>query len=692
MVSKPAIYKVHCLIVACLAAFPVWAQERGNSGRPKEIEAASAAAQNTIAGYTHHPEMRADAESLIDRGLLRPFYPFDQLVIHGDTVFRSGWSEWSRCDAGRYFAGQPVWKPAFEIQTLSQAEPARWMPRPWANLLPCPDSTRAMVVVTQGGFDRVWLREIDTASAKLISDGFSTNDSRSFFQWISQDKAFIGTDTGPMSLTRSGYPRMLRVVERGQDPADAKAVFVSERTDAYCLPVVLDLNPACLLAIRHVTSEDRRTYICDPDKEAIELTGLQGLWVLGVVAGEVMAMTTTPTTVRGRDIPAKSVISLDPEALRSGKAEALAIVYEPPTKAAVQSATNAEWFAATPEALYLRVMNEGDVRVVRIAKEGDRWSNADTGLPASGVAGIYAVDTMQDSILLSFESPGTPAQLYASRSGQTPELLDEAPAAFDASELRTERRWAISQDGTQVPYLIIRDARTRLPAPTIIHGYGASGISTLPKYRADFGKLWLERGGVLVLAQVRGGSEFGPVWSEQGRRDQKARSFDDLIATAESVIDDGVSTAQQIGLDGISAGGLLVVSTALRAPALFGAVVARDPLLDVVGSLSAPGSPVGTAEYGDPTRAEDVNQIRTWEPTTAVQEADDLPPTLLLTRTNDQRVPSWNARKFFRLATNRGLPVMLFESETGDHGTIDAEQLALRFAFFSQQLGLPHAP
>jgi prolyl oligopeptidase len=301
--------------------------------------------------------------------------------------------------------------------------------------------------------------------------------------------------------------------------------------------------------------------------------------------------------------------------------------------------------------------------------------------------------------MLSYTDFLTPDSLLLGHTGSDAhQLLKARPAFFNTAGMKVEQRFATSADGTRVPYFIVwpQGATANGANPTLLYGYGGFEVSQQPWYSAAYGSAWFGQGGVLVVANIRGGGEFGPAWHQAAVQAHKQKSYDDFAAVAADLIANRVTNAQQLGIQGGSNGGLLVGAVMVQRPELLGAVVCQVPLLDMRRYHQLLAGASWMAEYGNPDAPADWAVISRYSPYQNVQAAAKMPPVLFTTSTRDDRVHPGHARKMAARMIEQGHAVLYYENIEGGHGGAadngqKADMLALEFAFLWQRLGRPTA-
>jgi prolyl oligopeptidase len=336
---------------------------------------------------------------------------------------------------------------------------------------------------------------------------------------------------------------------------------------------------------------------------------------------------------------------------------------------------------------------QGSVRVFHFDPEKYVWDSKVLALPEGGAATIVATNDSGPQALLRFESYLHPPTLYADSGDGHPVAIKSLPARFNASGMVSEQFEAISKDGTHIPYFVTRPQHLGGPAPTVLYGYGGFEVSLTPAYSANFGRLWLAKGGIYVVANIRGGGEFGPAWHQAALQENRQKAYDDFQAVAADLVARGLTTPKQLGIMGGSNGGLLVAANMVERPELFGAVVCQVPLIDMLRYTKIGAGTSWIAEYGDPDDAKARDYILKYSPYQNVKAGVHYPPVLFVTATSDDRVTPVHARKMAAKMLAQGHDVMFFENTDGGHAAAadhkqSAEMWALSFVYLKQKLGL----
>jgi prolyl oligopeptidase len=278
---------------------------------------------------------------------------------------------------------------------------------------------------------------------------------------------------------------------------------------------------------------------------------------------------------------------------------------------------------------------------------------------------------MSDDFFMTVTDFLTPTSLLTGTVGKREIApLKRQAAHFKSDGLVVEQHEAASKDGTKVPYFVVlrKDRARDGTIPTLLYGYGGFEVSQTPGYYASAGAGWLERGGAFVLANIRGGGEFGPKWHQAALKANRQRAYDDFIAIGEDLIARKITSTKHLGIQGGSNGGLLMGVMYTQRPDLWGAVLCEVPLLDMkrYNKLLAGASWMG--EYGNPDVAEEWAYISKYSPYQNIDAAKTYPPILFTTSTRDDRVHPGHARKMAAKLLDLGKNVTYYENIEGGHG------------------------
>ncbi|MFF4248571.1 prolyl oligopeptidase family protein [Streptomyces sp. NPDC001822] len=573
---------------------------------------------------------------------------------------------WRRTTLEQYRKDAPEWEVLLDLDALAAAEGEKWV---WAGArVREPAHDRALLSLSRDGGDAVVVREFDLARMEFVEDGFRVAEAKTRIGWIDSDTVFVGTDTGPGSLTDSGYPRTVRRWRRGTPPAEAPVVFEADRGDVSA-GGWHDSTPGF--------ERDFVVRTLDFHRSELHLLGADGTLERIDVPDDAVAyahrghlVVTLKSAWLGR--PAGSLLAFDFDAFREGDRSAQ-VLFTPDERTALAG------HAWTRHHLILTTMRDVSTHIeVLTPASGGTWTRSPLAeVPALSDATVVDTDPdVSDEFFLDVSGFLQPSTLYHGEAGRGMEILKQAPARFDATGLRVAQHFAVSEDGTRVPYFVIGPAGTG-PGPTLLYGYGGFEVSLTPYYGAVTGRGWLERGGTYVIANIRGGGEYGPTWHRAALGADRHRAFEDFAAVAADLVARGITTPAMLGAEGGSNGGLLMGAMITRCPELFGAVVADVPLLDMLRFHKLLAGASWIAEYGDPDDETDRVHLRELSPYHRLAAGLPCPPVLLMTSTRDDRVHPGHARKTAARMRELGLPVLFHENVGGGHaGASDNEQAA----------------
>ncbi|MEO5733554.1 MAG: prolyl oligopeptidase family serine peptidase [Rubrivivax sp.] len=600
---------------------------------------------------------------------------------------------WRRTTLDEYRKAEPAWDTVIDLDALGKAEGENWV---WGGAT-ClgPDYRRCLVSLSRGGADAHVVREFDTVEKQFIADGFKLPEAKSDVRWIDADHLLVGTDFGDGSLTDSGYPRVIRQWARGTALDRAKTVFEAETADV-AASVRVDRTPGFERTVFHRAVDFYRS--------------VDSLWLNGALQRlpkpddarlafdrqHVLIELRSDWSTDGRTWPGGSLLLGDAAAFIGGRAVAWTALFTPtPTRAL------ASW-TATRSTVLVSLLDDVASRLEAWHRVDGHWQQRVVDAPHPGSLSVTALhdpeladDPLAESYLLQSADFLNPDSLQlATTANDRREPLKTRPTFFDATGMRVEQRFVRSTGGARVPYFVVwpKGAKPDGRNPTLLSGYGGFEISRTPFYSGVTGRLWTGRGGVWVLANIRGGGEYGPAWHQAAVREGKQKSYDDFAAVAQDLIDTGVTQRGHLAIQGGSNGGLLVGAVMLQHPELFGAVVCQVPLLDMQRYHKLLAGASWMAEYGNPDLPTDWEFMRRYSPYQNVQPDTDLPAVLFTTSTRDDRVHPGHARKMAARMLAQGHDVLLWENIEGGHGGAAdnaqrATMLALEYAFLWRQIG-----
>jgi len=666
----------------------LWLEDVAGARALEWVAAHNAASTGMITRDPGFETMRAQIRAILDSGERIPY------VTRMGAYYYNFWRDaehprglWRRTSPAQYRNSAPEWETVLDLDALAKEENENWV---WkGQQCRYPDWDRCLISLSRGGADAVVVREFDLPGKSFVSDGFQLPEAKSDVHWVDRDAIFVGTDFGPGSLTDSGYPREVRLWRRATPLASAAAVFAGTRSDVavggyvsqspgYRREIILR-SPSFFSGEYWLRQGGKLERIAVPDDARIEFFGPQ-----------LLVQLRSDWPAGGRIFKAGSLLATDFDGFRAGRRN-FQVLFEPTERTALDA------FASTRTHVVLSILDQVKGRLAEWRFDAGAWTRRDIAAPAFGSLGISALDHGEtDEYFLTHVDFLTPDSLYLATAGtDARERLKQRPAFFDARGLAIEQLEAVSRDGTRVPYFIVkrRDLVADGSHPTLLYGYGGFEVSLTPSYPAAAGKAWLERGGVYVVANIRGGGEFGPRWHAAALKEKRQNAYDDFVAVAQDLIARRITRPSRLGIKGGSNGGLLMGVMFTQHPELFGAVVCQVPLLDMrrYNQLLAGASWMG--EYGDPDDADQWAYIRRYSPYQNVRSGIAYPKILFTTSTRDDRVHPGHARKMVARMEALGVKtVWYYENTEGGHaGAADNRQAAfmnaLEYTFLWDMLG-----
>ncbi|WP_353618529.1 prolyl oligopeptidase family serine peptidase [Arthrobacter sp. SLBN-53] len=615
--------------------------------------------------------MRAEALEVLDTDARIPY-----VRRRGEYLYNFWRDEtnprglWRRTTLESYRTEQPDWDVVIDVDELARADDTNWV---WAGAdVIEPDHSLALISLSRGGADAVVVREFDMRTRAFVPGGFELPEAKTQISWEDEDTLLVGTDFGEDSLTDSGYARLVKRWLRGTPLADAVQVFAGERTDVIVAASV-DRTPGY-----------QRTLISRAvdffNDEIYELRGEQ-LVRIDAPTDASLSVHRDWLLIELRtdwdNYRAGSLLAADYDEFLSG-AKNLTVVFEPDER------TSLHQYSWTRDKLVLVTL--ADVAShVQIVTPGT-WTAVDlAGVPPNTNTVIAGADSDGDEIFLDSSGFLTPSQLLHGTADGPVSPIKAAPGFFDTTGLQVSQHFATSADGTSIPYFVVD--RPGVTGPTLLGGYGGFEVSRTPGYDGVLGRLWLARGGTYVLANIRGGGEYGPGWHTQAMREGRHLVDEDFAAVAGDLVARGITTVDRLGAQGGSNGGLLMGIMLTRYPDRFGALVCSVPLLDMKRFHLLLAGASWMAEYGNPDDPEDWEFISKYSPYQNISADRTYPPILITTSTRDDRVHPGHARKMTAALEEAGHPVSYYENIEGGHGgAADNSQAAFRSALIYRYL------
>ncbi|HBT4769506.1 TPA: S9 family peptidase [Klebsiella pneumoniae] len=571
---------------------------------------------------------------------------------------------WRRTHETSYLTAKPEWEIVLDIDRLNKDEDANWS-YAGAELL-YPDFTRALVFLSNGG-DACEIREFDLVNKIFINHGFFLPESKSSVTWLDENNLLLALDAGGDTLTTSGYPRCVRRWRRGTPPQDAVLIYAGETTDIM-VSAWRDHTPGFEKTLVHCSRDFYRSRIYQltaPDRlESIDIPedascGFFNAWLLVTLTSDWQTGDIT--------YPAGALLATDFIAFQQGQRN-FTLLFTPDTHTTLQD------YSSTRDYLLLNLTRDVVGRVEVLKTENGQWSSVQTlvlpDFTTISASGINSESNRYQLVSHGFLQPCSLS--YGDLDACTLFVVKQDPVCFDKTGFKVTQHFARSRDGTRIPYFQIasKDLAFTGKHPTLLYGYGGFEVSLTPEYLGAKGSTWLKNGGVYVVANIRGGGEYGPKWHQAALKQYRYRAYEDFAAVANDLIRRGVTCSARLAAQGGSNGGLLTGNMLTDYPTLFGALICEVPLLDMTNYHRWLAGSSWIAEYGDPDVAEERQWLQGFSPFDKISVDKCYPPVLFTTGTQDDRVSPAHARKMVARMQQQGHKnVWLYEETDAGHGS-----------------------
>jgi prolyl oligopeptidase len=597
---------------------------------------------------------------------------------------------WRRTTLASYRTAKPQWTTVLDLDALAKAEKANWV---WKGA-DCvkPREDRCLLQLSDGGEDAVTVREFDLTTRAFVTNGFALPKGKQRVSWAGRDTLLFAAAFTPAELTASGYPYIVRRVARGQAISQATEVMRGAASDGgYGISPYTLVDAAgrrASFVVRPLNTFDFEHYLLRGG-QAVKLAVPAKASIVEMIDGLALVRLSQAWTSGSTTIPAGAVAAFSlttagstPDQLNP------TVVYAPGARESVEGVN------VTGGRVLLDVLQNVRGRVLSLARNGTTWTPTRLPLPDNVTAGVVSVEAATGAALITVTGYLTPTSIWQANAVRgTAQVVKSLAPRFDASQMVVEQREATSTDGVKIPYFMIAPKGLALDGsnPTILEAYGGFEVSMTPSYDQNAGKLWVSQGGVYVVANIRGGGEFGPAWHEAGLKTKRQIIYDDFRSVAEDLIARKVTSPKRLGIVGGSNGGLLMGVQFTQHPELWNAVSIEVPLLDMLRfeQIQAGASWVG--EYGSVSVPEERAFLAKISPYHNLKAGVKYPTPLIWTTTKDDRVGPQHARKFAAKMHAMGLPYYFYEVTEGGHGAganIEqrAKTTALEYTYFAKQL------
>jgi prolyl oligopeptidase len=566
---------------------------------------------------------------------------------------------WRRTFLDEYLSESPSWETVLDLDALAEAENENWV---WkgASCL-APEYRRCIVALSRGGADAAVRREFDTVTKSFVEDGFQLPEAKAQMDWKDADTIWVGTDFGDGSLTTSGYPRLVKLWTRGTPLEDAKTVFEGSVDDVASVGTSLHTPDGRYDVIQRTPEFFRGTTYLVLDGRKVKIDVPEDAEIAGVLADRMLVTLRSDWPIGDAVYAQGALLAIDVDDFLAGERD-FDVLFEPEERVSLGGV------ATTRNTLLMSTLDNVRGRLYRLTPNDEGWQHEEIELPGIGTVGIGSTNDFDDRFFFTYTDFLTPSSLYFVHENGQPQQIKSSPSWFDPEGMTVDQYEATSADGTRIPYFVVMPKGFEATGanPTLLYGYGGFERSMLPSYLGSKGPAWVSRGGVYVLANIRGGGEFGPKWHQAAVRENHQRNFDDFIAVAEDLIARKITSPEHLGIMGGSQGGLLVGGSFVQRPDLFNAVVCAVPLLDMKRYNKLLAGASWMAEYGNPD-TDDWEYIKTWSPYHNLDPETDYPEVFFFTSTRDDRVHPGHARKMVAKMTDMGHTVYYYENTEGGH-------------------------
>jgi prolyl oligopeptidase len=599
---------------------------------------------------------------------------------------------WRTSPLAAFAAGKPEWRTLIDVGALGQKEGRKWVFKGASCLSPA--YVKCMVALSDGGGDAVVTREFDMTNARFVDGGFTLPEAKTEVSWASPDALYVATDFGPGSTTDSGYARIVKLWKRGTPLASATLVSEGIKSDVSVnAHVIVDGDKTWPVLDRGVDFYHHKLSHIAPDGKLVPSPLPDDADLNDVINGRAIA--TLKSAWQGH--PAGSVVGYSIPDVLAGKTATIETVFEPNAHQAVEDVGTSE------SVVWVKLLDDVSGRLVALSRSANgTWSGQAITMADKSTIHLNAAAPDSDTAFATVEGMLTPPTLYRVTPGAAPVEVQALPAKFDASNMVVEQHFATSKDGTKVPYFLVHRKDLKGPVPAYMHAYGGFELAQTPTYlinepyRSGPAALyWVEEGNAYVLANIRGGGEYGPAWHDAALREKRQNAYDDLYAVAEDLVKAGITQKGRIAVSGRSNGGLMASVAITQRPDLFGAAIIGSPLTDMkrFSHMLAGASWMG--EYGNPNVPADWAFISKYSPYQNLKAGVHYPTPFIYTSTRDDRVHPGHARKFAARLEDMKDPFFYYEAIEGGHAAgVEPKEDALRAALVTTYLNLelPSSP
>jgi len=597
---------------------------------------------------------------------------------------------WRRAPAASYAQENPPWETVLDVDALAASENANWV----FEGADChaPAFRRCLVALSAGGEDANVVREFDLTTRSFVTSGFNLPTGKQTVSWQDEDHLLVAREWGPNTMTTSGYPFVVRRLARGQALADATEVFRGQASDVGVFPGHYRDGAGHELDIIQ-----RAVSFFETEYFLLTASGTQRLplpaksSIQGLVGGSLFVTLQEPWTFNGTTFPSGALVAV--RGLTSARPNlsrlSVELVFAPTSRQSI------EQVAFTAHRAVAAIYDNVRGSIVTFSERGGHWRPTTVVPPSALSVSVTTASDVDDTYYYDVSGYLNPSHLFrADAAAGTPgTMVKSLPDRFDASNMQVDQYEARSSDGTMIPYFVVHRRNMPLDGsnPTVLYAYGGFQSSELPGYSASIGRMWLENGGVWVVANIRGGGEFGPAWHQAGLKTHRQLIFDDFAAVGRDLVTRRITSPRRLGIEGGSNGGLLMGVQLTQHPEMWHAAVIQVPLLDMVRYTQIGAGASWMGEYGDPANAEEGAFLRRISPYHNLRPGTAYPEVFFVTSTADDRVTPVHARKMAARMDEMHIPYLYYENVEGGHAAAAnlqerARRVALEFTYLSRAL------
>ncbi|MFW6370636.1 MAG: prolyl oligopeptidase family serine peptidase [Bacteroidota bacterium] len=580
---------------------------------------------------------------------------------------------WRRTTLDSYMSANPEWEILLDIDELSAKDNVKWVFKGASGLYP--DYNKFLVSLSKGGGDAVVIKEFNSETKSFVKDGFYLPEAKGGASWIDENTLMVSTDFGE-GVTTSGYPMQVKILKRGQELKNAHEIFKGEKEDMGIWGYTIHTKDKVYQLVTRRTSFYEGEYYFVENGEPVKLDVPKDIELSTIFKDQVIFQLKSDWKAGNKKLPQGTVASIRYNDLIKGESKFLPVVI--PDE--VSSVTG---ISSTKDVLLINMLVnvKSELYAYTLKK---KWKKNKINAPELGTISLESADDFSNNYFFYFQNFLEPSTLYfGDASTRDVKAVKSLPSWFDTKKYQVQQFETVSKDGTKIPYFVVgrKDMTLDGSNPTLLYAYGGFEVPQLPRFSALTGTAWLEKGGVYVLANIRGGGEFGPKWHQAGLKENRQLIYDDFHAVAENLISRKVTSAKKLGIYGGSNGGLLVGVAVTQRPDLYGAAVSAVPLLDMKRYNKLLAGASWMAEYGNPDVPEEWEYIRKYSPYHNVKKDENYPEIFFTTSTRDDRVHPGHARKMVAKMSDMGHKVYYFENTEGGHaGASTNEQRAQMYA------------